>query len=134
QGPVQLEQGLAAGADHKRPRSPAASGEKRCHLLRQGHRRIATAAIAVHAHEVGVAKLTHRLAAVFLAARPQVASGKATKHRRPAGPVTLTLQSVKYLLDLVTHMAIPRAFIFHENAPQNYDKQLQLWTKSMYSS
>jgi ATP-binding protein involved in chromosome partitioning len=60
-----------------------------------------TAAGAVHAHEVGVAEGADRRGAVLFTARPQIATGKATKHGRAASLCSFTLQGIENFFDAV---------------------------------
>ena len=57
--------------------------------------------VAVGADEVGVAEIAGRRLAVCLAARPQIAAGKAAEHRRPPGLRAFALQRVEDLLDRI---------------------------------
>ena len=52
---------------------------------------VLAAALAVGADEVGVAELADRRCAIALASGPEVATGKAAKHRRPSGARALAL-------------------------------------------
>ena len=61
------------------------------------------AADTIGADEIGVAEAADRVRAIFLAAAPQVAAGKAAEHRRPPGLGALALQGVENFFDAVGH-------------------------------
>jgi hypothetical protein len=54
-----------------------------------------TAAIAIRANKVGIAKLTHRIGTILFAATPQIASCKTAKNCGTTSVHTLTLQGGK---------------------------------------
>ncbi len=104
QGRIQLEQGLAAGADHQ----PVCSATGPCRRDRVGQRlriRKAAAPWTVHANKVGVAEGADRLGPVGLAPGPEVAARKSAEHGRPAGLPPLPLQGQEDFLDRVAHGA-----------------------------
>src|SRR5688500_396002 len=100
---VELEQRLAAGADHVRPcagalgpRGPYRGGE------RLGIREPGTA-VAVDADEVGVAEAADGARAVLLAPRPEVAAREPAEDGRAARLGAFPLQRVEDLLDRIGH-------------------------------
>jgi len=99
---VDLQQGLTAGEDDIAVGVLAGPlrGDGVGEFVGGG---VATAQRAVGADKVGIAELAGGGGAVLLAAAPEVAAGKAAKHRRAAGMRAFALQGQKYLFDRVTH-------------------------------
>ena len=102
---IDLQQGLTAREDHKAVRS-VRHRPQGSNLRRQGLRVLEPAAQrAVGTHKVSIAKLADRCGPVLLAARPQVAPGKAAKHCGLARVGAFALQGVEDFFDLVAHGA-----------------------------
>ncbi len=100
---VELEHRLAAG-DHHQPallaRRPTALRHGAASCIGAGE---LAAALAVRADEIGVAEAALRGRAVLLAARPQIAAGKAQEHGAAAGLHALALKGQEAFLDRVGH-------------------------------
>src|SRR5262249_36087886 len=102
-GFVELEQGLAAGADDEPLPMPVQGGPASRDRVGQlvGGPELAT--IGADADKVRVAEAADRVGAVLLTAGPEVAAGEAAEHSRPAGVGSLALQRVEDLFDRVSH-------------------------------
>jgi hypothetical protein len=99
---IDLKQRLAPGQHAERPSFPR---PQRARLRRQRRGRITSAMIAIHADEIGIAELAHRLRAILFAPRPEIASGKADEHRAPPRLHAFALQRQEHLLDGIAHGA-----------------------------
>ena len=98
---IELEQGLAAGADHERR---AAAGPGGCD---RGGERLGVgefpAAGSVGPEEVGIAERADRVGPVLLPPGPEITSGKPAEHRGAAGVGALSLKGVEDLFHGVGH-------------------------------
>jgi len=98
---IELQQGLAPGADHVGASAPRPGRrDSASKSLRIGE---LAAPGPVDADEIGVAEGADRRRPVALEPRPQIAAGKTQEHRRPAGLRALALQRVEQLFDRITH-------------------------------
>jgi hypothetical protein len=99
---IELQQGLAAGADDEgpgrrfRPGATDGGGERR------GIGKT-PAARPVGADEIGVAEAASSAGAIGVAAAPEIAAGKAAEHGRPAAVGAFALQRVEDLFHLIAH-------------------------------
>ncbi len=60
----------------------------------------------IRTDEIGVTETADRRGAILLSSRPQIASGKTTKHRWTSGLRALALQSVENFFDAVAQAAV----------------------------
>ena len=101
---IQLQQGLAAGADDIRL---AAAGPFARHNSGQaGGFGEFSAVCTIGTNKIRVAEFAHRLGAIFLKTTPQIATGKAQKYGGPASLRSFSLQGVENLFDAVGHAAL----------------------------
>ena len=100
---VELEERFAAGADDVTPHHERARPLRRDRIGKLVGISKTSAAGAVRSDEIRVAKCADGVRTILFAARPQVASRKPAKHRRPAGVGAFALQSVEDLFDAVRH-------------------------------
>ena len=98
---INLQHGLAAGYhDIARLRAITPQSRDFCSKV---SRVITPAIFAIHADKIGVAKLADGRTAVFFATRPQIASGKAQKHRTAARMNAFALKRQENLFNRVAH-------------------------------
>ena len=101
---VELQERLSPRADDIRAPAPRPVSRD---MLHEGFGRAELpAAGTVHADKVRIAKFAHGLFPVLLAARPQIAAGKAQEDGRPAGLGALPLQGQIAFLDAIGHRAV----------------------------
>ena len=112
---ARLVQGLDEGGIHLQERLPAGAHDERRAaavgarpLPGHGRRQLAggaelAAAVAVGAHEFGVAERADRRGAILLVPAPEIAACEAAEDGRPPGVRSLALQRVEDLLDGVGH-------------------------------
>ena len=104
QGSIQLQQGLATGADHVglagclRPKIAYVTGQ----FLR-GFK--ATTILAISTDKIGITEIAHGSGAVLLATGPKVALAETTEHGSTPGLGTFTLQRVEGFLDPIHQLA-----------------------------
>src|SRR5450830_216875 len=100
---IQLQQRFTAGKHHIFTgciRSRPQAVDRLRHLIAGLE---LTAALTVGADKVSIAKLANRRAAVFFASAPEIATRKATKHRRTTGMRALALQGIENFFNAVSH-------------------------------
>ena len=98
---IDLLHGFAA-RDHNIARLRAVTPQSR-NFGSKVSRVITPAIFTIHADKISIAKLADGRTAVFFATRPQIASGKAQKHRTAARMDALALKRQENLFNRVAH-------------------------------
>ena len=108
QGLIHLQERFAAGANDEpsASRSPSPANAAAMASASATACCKAAAARAVGADEIGVAEIANGGGAILFMARPEIAAGKAAKHRGPTGIGAFALQGVEDLFDRVIHASI----------------------------
>ncbi len=101
-GPIELQERLAPGEDHKAPQRGARPSLSNC--LRKLRGTLKTAASRpVGTDKIGIAELADRRAAILLAAGPQISAGETAEHGRTPRRGALDLQRLEDFFDGISH-------------------------------
>ena len=101
---VELQQGLAAGADHERRFTARVGVPDPADPVRGFPGRSEFAAVrSIRAHKIRITELADGVGPVFLASRPQVAPGKSHEYGGATGVESLALERGVDFLDGVGH-------------------------------